>query len=138
MKIVHNVIAAAAAAVLFTGCASMQSGTTQEIEVNSNPAGATVYVGNYPSGDKTGMVNRVAMGKTPAKVRISRKDGAIALEKDGYQPVLLPLTTKMNPWVWGDILLTSPLSTSIDSSTGAINEFDPGQFMIELKAVGAK
>lgn len=131
MKFALKLIAAAAGAILVTGCASMMSGTTQEIQVNSNPVGATVYVGSVAKDGS--VINKVAVGVTPTKVRISRKDGAIVVEKAGYTGVNLPMTTKMNPWVWGDIALTSPLSTSIDTSTGAANQYDPGEYTIDLK-----
>jgi len=136
MKHGLNLIAAAGA-VLLTGCASMHSGTTQEIRVTSNPPGATVYTGVRSKTEPNVILNSTARGVTPLTVIISRKDGAIAVEKKGYVPVQLPLTTKMNPWVWGDILLTSPLSTSIDTSTGAANEYDPGEYMIDLKPIGS-
>lgn len=124
-------LAAAATAVLMTGCATIKSGTTQEITVSSHPSGATVYVGVV--GRDGSMLNRTAMGVTPLTVRVSRKAGAIDVVKEGYAPVQLAMTTKMNPWVWGDILLTSPLSTSIDTSTGAANEFDPGEYSVQLQ-----
>jgi len=138
MKHGLKLIAAAGAVAVLSGCASMHSGTTQEIKVSSNPVGATVYTGVRSKTEPNVILNSVAVGKTPLTVRISRKDGAIAVEKAGFVPVQLPLTTKMNPWVWGDILLTSPLSTSIDTSTGAANEYDPGEYMVDLKPVAAK
>ena len=116
--------------LLFTGCASIVSGTTQEIKVDSNPPGATVYVGEHMGAN---MKNKVAVGVTPMKVKISRKDGVIQLEKAGFEPAFVPLNSKMNPWVWGDVAMLSLLSTSIDSSTGANNEYDPGEYMVDLK-----
>jgi len=127
-----STLAVAATALVLTGCASMQSGTTQQIKVSSNPDGATVYTAIK----KDGVVsNKVAVGVTPLTATLSRKHGALFVEKEGYVSVEVPLTTKMNPWVWGDILLTSPLSTSIDTSTGAAREYDPGEYMIDLKPV---
>ena len=131
MKFALKLAAAAAGAILVTGCSSMMSGTTQEIQVNSNPAGATVFLGSVAKDGS--VINKVAAGVTPLKVRISRKDGAIVVEKAGYTGVNLPMTTKMNPWMWGNIALTSPLSTSIDTSTGAANQYDPGEYTVDLK-----
>ena len=129
LKLVAMVVAASA----LTACASMHSGTTQEVKITSNPVGAAVYVGTTSkNGNVTTVINKVNVGVTPLTVRVSRKDGAVELQKEGYTTVLVPLHTKMNPWVWGDILLTSPLSTSIDTSTGAANEFDPGEYMIDM------
>lgn len=128
--------AAVAAALVLSGCGSIVSGRTQLINVASNPAGATVYVAQKKevAGQMT-VTNKVAVGVTPLTVTLARKDAALFVEKDGYVPVEVPLTTKMNPWMWGNILLTSPLSTSIDTSTGASREYDPGEFMIDMKPV---
>lgn len=125
-------LAVAAAAVALSGCASIQSGTTQNVKVSSNPAGATVYVGLKKDDIVT---NKVAVGVTPLTVNLSRKHGALFVEKEGYVGTEVALTTKMNPWMWGNILLTSPLSTSIDTSTGASREYDPGEYMIDLQPV---
>ncbi|QNA87776.1 PEGA domain-containing protein [Massilia sp. Dwa41.01b] len=127
-----STIAIAATALALTGCASMHSGTTQQVKVSSNPAGATVYTAIK----KDGVVsNKVAVGVTPLTVTLSRKHGALFVEKEGFVATEVQLTTRMNPWVWGDILLTSPLSTSIDTSTGAAREYDPGEFMVDLQPV---
>ena len=41
----------------------------------------------------------------------------------------------MAGWVWGDIVLLSLISTSIDTSTGAAKEYDPGEYLVEMKAI---
>lgn len=115
---------------LLTGCASIVDGTTQTIEVDSNPQGATVYVSKR-SKDVVG--TKVEVGETPITVTIARKDGIIFLEKEGYEEEEVALVRTMNNWMWGNILLTSPLSTSIDTSTGASNEFDPHSYLVEMK-----
>lgn len=114
-----------------TGCASMMSGTTQSISVSSVPEGAKVFI--VVKDQNGAVVDKTEAGVTPTDVVIPRKDGQITLEKEGYEPAEVPLVRKMNPWVWGDILLGSLLSTSIDTSTGASNEFDPGEYSVELK-----
>ena len=132
MKRFTQALAAAAITLALSGCASIQSGTSQNVKVSSNPAGATVYVALKKDGVVT---NKVAVGVTPLTVTLSRKHGAVSVEKEGYTPVEVSLTTRMNPWMWGNILLTSPLSTSIDTSTGASREYDPGEYMVDLQAV---
>lgn len=131
-----KLVAAAAAALALSGCASIVSGTTQEIKISSNPAGAAVFVGHQRMENDVAVSyfnNTAQVGVTPMTVRVPRKNAVIELRHPGYQPTPVPLVITMNPWVWGDILLTSPLSTSIDSSTGAINQYDPGEYMIDMK-----
>jgi hypothetical protein len=129
-------VALACSAIAFSGCASIQSGTTQQVKISSNPAGANVYVAEKPevNGQPT-ITNKVLAGVTPLTVTLSRKDGAVLIEKAGYATEEVALTKKMNPWMWGNILLTSPLSTSIDTSTGASKEYDPGEYVVDLKPV---
>ena len=130
-------LAMAAAVLALTGCASINSGTTQQVKVSSNPAGATVYVAlkKVDNNGQASVTNKVSVGVTPLTVTLSRKHGALFVEKEGYVATEVPLTTKMNPWMWGNILLTSPLSTSIDTSTGASREYDPGEYVVDLKPV---
>lgn len=136
MPRLSHTLALAFAALALSGCASMKSGTTQQVKISSNPAGATVYTAmKTESNGQYTVTNKVAVGVTPLTVTLSRKHGAVMIEKEGYVPVDVALTTKMNPWVWGDILLTSPLSTSIDTSTGAAREYDPGEYLVDLKPV---
>lgn len=135
MKHFSPTLAIAAAALALAGCGSIVSGTTQQVKVSTNPPGATVYSGRQIA-DLSGvavMTNKVVVGVTPLTVILPRKDGALFVEKEGYLPAEVPLNTKMNPWMWGNILLTSPLSTSIDTSTGASREYDPGEYMIDLQ-----
>lgn len=130
----QKLFAAAFGLALLSGCASMQSGTTQLVKISSNPEGADVYVAEMVTKDNVVQYqNKAKVGQTPVTVRLPRKDGVVFLEKEGFQETIVPMNRKMNPWVWGDILLTSPLSTSIDTSTGAAYEYDPGEYMVEMK-----
>jgi hypothetical protein len=125
--------------LLFSGCASLVSGTTQPVSIDSDPQGATVVLGcmKKVDGKKTMVKSRVA-GQTPITVALPRKDGMIELSKEGYESQLVDLKKTGNPWVFGDILLTSPLSTCIDTSTGACFQYKPGKYMVTLTPTAEK
>ena len=118
-----------------SGCASIMSGTTQRVSIDSDPQGATVMIGKKKTKDKkTIMVEAYNAGVTPLIVELKRRGSTmVQISKDGYKTQDVQLKRTMNPWVWGDIALTSLLSTSIDTSTGACNEYKPGQYMISLE-----
>ncbi|MES2490160.1 MAG: PEGA domain-containing protein [Pseudomonadota bacterium] len=121
-----------ASCCMLSACATIVDGTKQSIKIDSSPQGATVYTAVK---DKNGnLINKAAVGVTPLSVTIPRKDGAVILEKGGYAAIEVPLNRGMNGWVWGDILLTSPLSTSIDTSTGAAKEYDPEEYLVQLQS----
>lgn len=117
----------AACLVCLSGCATIVSGSTQSIKIDSNPSGALVYVADVKTPGQ-----RSQIGVTPAKVSVKTTGIIITVEKEGYSSTTVSLHQKMNPWVWGDIALTSPLSTSIDTSTGASKEYDPTEYNVEL------
>jgi hypothetical protein len=127
---------ALAGSALLSACATIVTGTTQIIKVDSNPQGARIFTAEkITEHGKTVYANRAEAGVTPGTVGIPRKDGAVLLEKEGYEPTEVPLKQGMAGWVWGDIVLLSLLSTSIDTSTGAAKEYDPGEYLVEMKAI---
>ena len=132
----RKLVLALAGSALLSACATMVTGTTQTIKVDSNPQGARIFTAEKTTENgKPIYANRTEAGVTPGTVVIPRKDGAVLLEKDGYEPTEVPLNRRMAGWVWGDIVLLSLLSTSIDTSTGAAKEYDPREYLVEMKAI---
>lgn len=130
---IKSLMAIAAVASIVSGCATIMTGATQAVSIDSDPQGATVLIGKEKVVDgKKEMVESRVLGLTPVTADLPRSGVMLQVSKEGHQTVDVPLQTGMNPWVWGDILLTSPLSTSIDTSTGAANEYNPGQYMVTL------
>ena len=103
------------------------------VKVESNPSGAKIIVTTKAKPGSSVAAKRVEAGVTPATVSVSRKDAEVLLELDGYETAMVPLKPGFNPWVLGDVALGSLLSTSIDTSTGASNQYDPGQYLVDLK-----
>jgi len=129
MKAIKNLILAGAC-LSFIGCGTIMDGSQQDVKIDSYPSGANIF--KVTKDKEGGIVNRAQIGVTPATISISRKEAVILIEKEGFQSAEVPLKSSMNSWMWGNILLTSPLSTSIDTSTGASNEYDPGEYTVEL------
>ena len=76
-----------------SGCASIISGSTQSLFVNTNPSGATVKVDGLTA-------------TTPTKLELQRNQSThdVRIEKAGYEPVHLSVGRKINPWVAGNLL----------------------------------
>lgn len=131
-----NLLLIIAVMFLAAGCGTIVSGAKQEVTFDSDPTGATVMVGKKKTVDgKDIMFEAYNAGVTPLAVELWRKGSVVEISKDGYKTQVVELKTVMNPWVWGDIVLTSPLSTSIDTSTGASKEYKPGQYMVTLEKI---
>lgn len=130
----RNIALALTCTTLLAGCATIVDGNRQQITVDSNPKGAKIFVASKSKKNGQEIISRrSAAGVTPATVSVPRKDGVIILEMEGYETTEVPMKRRMNGWVIGNVIMGSLLSTSIDSSTGAANEFDPGEFLVEMK-----
>lgn len=106
---------------LMFGSATIISGSTQNVQFNSKPEGATV------------MIDGVKTCTTPCTVTLpkSGKEKSISMAKDGYETNTLPMTSSYN----GVALLNIfwDLSTT-DLITGSAFEYNPNNYFMELKA----
>lgn len=103
------------------GCATIVSGGEQSVTFNSEPDGATV------------VINGVSMGKTPVTIPLKRESKrTVVFTKDGYKPFSAEMTTTVNGWFFGNILTGGLLGSSTDSSSGAINEYSPDKYFVNL------
>lgn len=106
---------------IVTGCATIASGRQQAVTFQSNPDGATV------------VVNGRTLGKTPLTVQLDKKkDQTLTFSKDGYKTVTMPLTTSLNSWFWGNIVIGGLIGSTTDAYTGSMNEYAPSQYLVNL------
>jgi hypothetical protein len=105
-----------------TGCATIFDGDTQLLTFDSFPTGAEVYV------------DGVLLGVTPMSASVKRKkDATLTLKKEGYVDRVMPMATTMNMTFLGNLVTGGLFGTTTDSATGAINKYEPGQFMVTLQ-----
>jgi hypothetical protein len=108
------------------GCASIITGTTQQMSFQSNPDGATVSV------------NGRVIGKTPISTSLKKVSGqSLAFSKDGYEPISMSLETHLNSWFWGNIVLGGLVGSTTDGVSGAVNEYAPTQYLVTLQPKGS-
>lgn len=108
-------------ALALAGCATVFSGTTQEVSFQSQPDGANVIVGGK------------VIGKTPLTTMLKKeKNQTLVFEKEGYKSITMQLSTRINGWFWGNILggLSGLLSSTTDATTGAVIEYTPNQYLV--------
>jgi len=111
---------------LLGGCASIMHGTSQEMTFQSSPEEVTVTV--------SGRI----IGKTPVTSRLDKKSGqSVAFTKDGYKPVTMELTTTLDPWFWGNIVLGGFIGSTTDGINGSVNQYSPSQYFVTLTPDGA-
>jgi hypothetical protein len=125
MKIIPNVcfaalVALAASSVL--GCATIISGTSQAISIDSNVPGANVAIEGS------------LVGVTPFSGKVKRQREAVALvSHEGYVAQPLTLTTSFNPVAILSIVWDY---STTDCLTGACWEYAPNSYYVKLVPEG--
>ncbi len=119
-----RVFAAGTVAFVMGGCSSITQGTTQQIFVNTNPAGASCTM------NRNG-VELNGVDQTPGAVTVdkTKHDIIIKCNKPGYQEATY---YNNSGWESGsgaagialDVVLTLGVSSAIDSATGADNKYE--------------
>lgn len=116
-------LAIACSFVLFSsGCATLFSGTDEEITFNSSPSGADV------------VVDGIVVGTTPTTVEIDRpglEDQDVTIELDGYETRTFELDKEFNTisilniFVWPGFV--------VDALTGALFRYDKDTYSVNLE-----
>lgn len=108
--------------VLLTGCATIITGSTDNVIINSNPSGVPFTIQN-----KQGVI--VTSGVTPTTVILKKGDGyfdsqiyRVNYSLLGYYPQTTVLGSTLNPWYFGNLLFGGIIigGVIVDPLTGAM------------------
>ena len=107
------------------GCVSVFEGTSQEITVVTNPAGAHCAFQRKDGKD----MGSISATPGTLSVRKSKHDLTITCQKDGYQQATYlnhsGLSSVVAANIAADLILTAGISSIVDSANGADNHYDP-------------
>ncbi|NUN69161.1 MAG: PEGA domain-containing protein [Bacteroidetes bacterium] len=109
---------------LSTGCATIIHGSSQTMNVVTNPADAEVWVDGMRS------------GLSPTRLTLSRKEHhLITLRKEGYSDVNVRITKKISGWLLGNILFGGLIGCGVDFISGAAYNLTPDRLDVNLSSV---
>lgn len=112
---------------LFVGCATIVGGTSQNVSINSNVKGADV------------IVNGETVGKSPYNGPIKRgKTTTVTLQKEGYEPKTITLSTEIESIFWGNIIIGGFFGSTTDLATGGMYKYAPATLQIDLDKAQAE
>lgn len=109
------------ATLTVAGCATIFSGTDDDITFRSEPSGAAV------------MIDGIMVGRTPVTVPVDRpglEDTRVTVELDGYDPMTFELDKEfnmvsiLNVFVWPGFI--------VDALTGALFKYDRTAYTVDL------
>ena len=109
-----------------SGCAWFVSGREADVAIQSNPPQAHVTVQNEQG-------ETVATALTPARVTLKRGNGIFRkaprytayIEKPGFHVEEVHIDPKLNPWIFGNVILGGVVGLAADTATGAIWNYSP-------------
>ena len=118
-----------------SGCASVIDGTSEEITVNTNPAGA-----NCQFLREGNVVASIANTPGTALVKKTKHDITLTCTKAGYQTATYLNHSGIQGATWGNIVLGGGIGWAIDSAGGADNHYDSpvNISMVPVEAGAAK
>jgi hypothetical protein len=115
--------------LLFTGCATIVSGPSQQVPVTSDPPGATVQI-------------RDQTITTPGTVTLKRnEDYSVRISKDGYYDNVAILRHRESDWILGNLLWDLPttgLVMFLTQGQGGLIVVGPGSIYDRVTGAGYK
>ena len=105
------------------GCATIFKGSKADINVNSQPSDATVYI------------NGIDKGSTPQTLALDRgEDHILTFKKDGYEDVKVEINKKFDgaTTILGNIVSWALVGIVVDVATGAAYSLEPADVQANL------
>ena len=108
--------------IALNGCATIMHGTTQDIDVKTDPAGADL------------LVDGRQQYKSPALITMKRKDDhTLEISREGYKSEKIDIKGTISAAVLGDFLAGGAIGYGIDAATGAQRRLEPESVNVRLR-----
>ena len=111
-----------AISISLSSCATIFSGTTDDISFRSDPPGATI------------LIDGLEQGETPATITVKRPgfgETQVTLELDGYEDKVFTLQSEFN--AVSILNFAGLVGWAVDIATGAVQKYRPLGYNMDLK-----
>ena len=108
------------------GCATIIHGSTQDIDIASNPDNAEVWI------------NGARMANTPTRVTLKRNTTHnIRIVKDEYRETTVRIDNEVSTWILGNIVFGGIIGCGVDFISGGAYELSPERLDVNLTRLEA-
>lgn len=112
--------------LIFTSCATIFKGSSQDISIKSTPDKANIVI-------KTMGGVEVYTGVTPTTTSLSKKrEYLVTIKLDGYKESTVQITQSLQGWFWGNLLCGGVIGMIIDYTSGSMWDLEPESINISL------
>ncbi len=123
MKFILKSILPCIAILIFSGCATIISGSRQNVEIVSEPSSAKVYI------------NEIEIGNTPIQQNLKRnQEYQLVVKLNGYGTYETKLVKKFNAWYIGNVVFGGIIGLVVDPITGAMYKLKPEEINGNLQS----
>ncbi len=103
------------------GCGSIVHGTTQDVQINSSPDEAEIWI------------DGARMGTTPTNITLKRKgEYLVTIKKDGYKEATVKIAHETSSWIIGNIIFGGIIGCGIDFLNGGAYDLTPERLDVSL------
>lgn len=106
--------------IYLSSCATIMTGTKQYITINCNVENAIIKLDGRE------------IGITPFRGQVPKNGKILTIQKDGYKPYRIAMSTTLEPMFWGNIITGGTLGSSTDLGSGAAYKYSPASFQVDL------
>jgi len=110
--------------VIGTGCATVvtRGGQDQKVTILSDTPGASLVVDGQPT------------GTAPGTVELTRnREHTVQVVAPGYEPAQVTVRRRLNPWLFGNLLIGGPIGLVIDVISDSTHTLSPDQTKVTLR-----
>lgn len=113
-------------AIIFTGCATIFKGTSQDIVIKSTPEKAHVTI-------RSSNGEEMLSGVTPISTKLPKKNSyMVSIKLDGYKQAIIPISQSLDGWFIGNLICGGIVGMIIDFADGAMWDLEPGTINVAL------
>jgi hypothetical protein len=107
--------------LLLQGCATVIKGSSQSIQVSSDPPAADI------------LLDEKLVGQTPKTLALKRNSNyLITVQKNGFEQQSVPVVKDVGGAVWGNMLLGGMVGWGVDAASGAQYNLLPASVTVKL------
>lgn len=120
---IAKVIAATILPFILCSCACLVNGTRQQVQINSNPAGADISLNGIPS------------GKTPNSISLARGEThQVQITKEDYMATSQTIGHRLSGWFWLDLCFYA-IPGLVDLGVGSAYNLEPETINAQLQPI---
>ena len=106
---------------LSVSCGTIIHGSTQDIDVRTNPDDAEIWI------------DGARVGKTPTRLTLKRnKAHLLKIVKEGYKDSEIKIDNSMSSWIIGNVIFGGLIGCGVDLITGGAYDLKPERLDINL------